>query len=107
MKISCIRSLIGVVSIACLGYVAGTAQAQQTYPSKPIRFVVPYATGGSTTNVARLIGQRLSESMGQPVIIDNVAGANTMIGTEAVAKAPVAMRATLRDSGRLEFWAST
>jgi tripartite-type tricarboxylate transporter receptor subunit TctC len=88
MKISCIRSLIGVVSIACLGYVAGTAQAQQTYPSKPIRFVVPYATGGSTTNVARLIGQRLSESMGQPVIIDNVAGANTMIGTEAVAKAP-------------------
>jgi tripartite-type tricarboxylate transporter receptor subunit TctC len=88
MRISCIKTLACVAASACLGFMAGAAQAQSAYPSKPIRFVVPYATGGSTTNVARLIGQRLSESMGQPVIIDNVPGANTMIGTEVVAKAP-------------------
>jgi tripartite-type tricarboxylate transporter receptor subunit TctC len=88
MRIPRINSLLCIAASAGLSLFAGAVPAQQAYPAKPIRFVVPYATGGSTTNVARLIGQRLSESLGQPVIIDNVPGANTMIGTAIVAKAP-------------------
>ena len=64
------------------------ASAQQVYPSKPIRFVVPYPPGGSTTPVARMIGEKLAEHWGQPVLVDNRPGANTVIGTEAVARSP-------------------
>ena len=88
MRIPRINALLCIAASVGLSLFAGAVPAQQAYPAKPIRFVVPYATGGSTTNVARLIGQRLSESWGQPVIIDNVPGANTMIGTAIVAKAP-------------------
>jgi len=58
------------------------------YPSKPIRFVVPYTAGGTTDLVARTVGQKVSEKLGQPVIIDNRAGAGGNIGMDAVAKAP-------------------
>jgi tripartite-type tricarboxylate transporter receptor subunit TctC len=61
--------------------------AEQNYPSKPIRWVTPYAPGGSTSALSRLIGEKYSEAFGKPVIIDNRPGANTMIGAEAVAKA--------------------
>jgi tripartite-type tricarboxylate transporter receptor subunit TctC len=61
--------------------------AEAAYPTKPIRFVTPYAPGGSTSALSRLVGEKLSESFGRPVIIDNRPGANTMIGAEAVAKA--------------------
>ncbi len=67
---------------------AGSAAAQQTYPGKPIRLVVPYPPGGSTDPVARMVAQRLTERWGQPVIVDNRPGGNTVIGTDAVAKAP-------------------
>jgi tripartite-type tricarboxylate transporter receptor subunit TctC len=66
--------------------VAGCAFAQQDYPNRPIRYIVPYAPGGSTTFTARLVGQRLTEAWGQQVLIDNRSGANTMIGTEAAVK---------------------
>jgi len=59
----------------------------QNYPSKPIRIIVPYPAGGGTDMAARLIGQKLSESAGRPVIVDNRAGANGVIGTEAIARA--------------------
>ena len=59
----------------------------QAYPNKPIRLVVPYPPGGGLTPTARLIGQKLTESWGQQVLVDNRAGGNTVIGTEAVAKA--------------------
>jgi tripartite-type tricarboxylate transporter receptor subunit TctC len=62
------------------------AAAQQDYPNKPIRYITPYAPGGSTSFTARLFGQRLSEAWGQPVIVDNRGGANTMIGTLAAVK---------------------
>jgi tripartite-type tricarboxylate transporter receptor subunit TctC len=67
---------------------AGFASAQPAYPSKPIRILVPFPAGGSTDPVARLIGQKLTEAWGQAVIVDNRPGANTIIGTEALAKAP-------------------
>ena len=60
----------------------------QAYPSKPVRIVVPYPPGGPTDVLARLLGQKLSESWSQSVIPDNRPGANTIIGTEAVVKAP-------------------
>ncbi len=62
--------------------------AQSNYPTKPIRFISPYAAGGSTTAMARVVGQKLTESWGQNVIIDNRPGGNTIIGTETLAKSP-------------------
>ena len=58
------------------------------YPSKPIRFIVPYTPGGTTDLVARTVGQKVSEKLGQPVLIDNRGGAGGNIGMDAVAKAP-------------------
>ena len=60
----------------------------QTYPAKGIRIVVPLAAGGPGDVLARALGQKLSEQVSQPVIIDNRPGANTNLGTEFVAKAP-------------------
>lgn len=57
------------------------------YPSKPIRFVVPYTPGGTTDLVARTVGQKVSEKLGQPVLIDNRGGAGGNIGAKAVAEA--------------------
>ena len=71
-----------------LGLLLAPAFAQaQSYPSGTVRIVVPYAAGGGTDTIARLIGQRLNELWKQPVIIDNRAGANGMLGTDMVAKA--------------------
>ena len=63
------------------------AQAQE-YPSKPLRFVVPYAPGALTDVLARALGDRLSTALKQPVLVENRAGAGTLIGAEMVAKAP-------------------
>ena len=71
--------------LALLCAIAITAHAQ-SYPSKPIRVVVPYAPGGTTDIVGRQVGQRMSELLGQPVIVENRTGANTAIGADAVAK---------------------
>jgi len=59
----------------------------QAYPSKPVRMVVPYSAGGATDTVARAVGNRLSEALGQQVVIDNRGGASGMIGSDIVAKA--------------------
>ena len=67
---------------------ANAALAQPAYPTKPIRFIVPYPPGGSTDPMARFAGQRLSERWSQSIVVDNRPGGNTIIGTEAVAKAP-------------------
>ena len=72
---------------ALLALMAGAAAAQ-AYPSKPIRVIVGFPPGGGTDIVARLIGQKLTESWGQQVIVDNRPGATGMIGAQAIAKAP-------------------
>jgi tripartite-type tricarboxylate transporter receptor subunit TctC len=63
-----------------------TASAQTDYPDKPIRLVVPFPPGSGTDIVGRLIGQRMSANLGQPVIVDNRPGASTIVGTDIVAK---------------------
>jgi tripartite-type tricarboxylate transporter receptor subunit TctC len=63
------------------------AAAQDAYPSRPLRIVVPYAAGGATDFVARTVGERLSKALGQPVVIDNKAGAAGAIGAGEVARA--------------------
>jgi len=69
---------------------AGVAQAQsaQPYPNRPLRFVIPFTPGGSNDIFGRIVGQRLSEAMGQPVLIDNRPGAGGLLGAGIVAKAP-------------------
>src|SRR6188768_3327413 len=59
----------------------------QDYPTKPIRWIIPYPTGGTSDFLARLVGQKLTESWGQPVVIDNRVGANGNIGTGGAARA--------------------
>ena len=79
------RSLLcAAAALLCLA--AGPLAAQEAFPSKPIRFIVPYAAGGTTDLVARTVGARMAQTLGQPVIIENRAGAGGNIGMDAVAK---------------------
>ena len=72
--------------LALAGWCAGAFA--QDWPSKPIRFIAPNLPGGPTDILARMIGQKLAETLGQPVVVENRAGAAGNIGTEAAAKAP-------------------
>jgi tripartite-type tricarboxylate transporter receptor subunit TctC len=84
MRLNLIRA--GVIALATLTATATSAVAQ-TYPSKPVTIIVPFPAGGTLDNLTRSLGQELSQSLKQPVIIDNKPGAGTMIGTELVARA--------------------
>ncbi len=81
----CARLVVATAAIV----VAALAQhaAAQAYPTKPIRIVVPYAAGGITDILARALGQKLGEALGQQVVIDNRPGANSQVGAEMVAHA--------------------
>ena len=74
-------------SVFFLVYVAQSVEAQDRYPAKALRIVVPFAPGGSTDIFARLIGERLGSAVGQSVVIENRPGASGNIGAEAVARA--------------------
>ena len=88
MKISRIRRAALLAALGALLAPAGTALAQTApYPSQPIKFVVPYPAGGATDTLARTIAQKLSEAWGQPVLVENKAGAAGTIGNNFVAKA--------------------
>ena len=82
-----LKVVVHTVAAGVLMAIAGVVAAQQPYPSKPIRLITPFAAGGTTTILARLIGQRFTESWGQQLIVDNRPGGGTMIGTDAAAKA--------------------
>lgn len=75
------------VAFAVLTAVAPMTAGAQDFPSKPVRIIVPYAPGGGTDAVARIVGERMSTQLGQPVVVDNRAGAGGVVGTELAARA--------------------
>lgn len=86
MKLFLSRTLVALtVAGAATGAMAQTAAS---YPSRPIKIVVPFAPGGATDMLARLLGQRLTTAWGQPVIVENKAGAGATVGADMVAKSP-------------------
>ena len=74
-----------ILAVALLATFSGLAAAQ-SYPTKPIRLILPYAPGGSTSIIGRIVGQKLTESWGQQVLVDNRPGGNTIIGSEAMVR---------------------
>jgi tripartite-type tricarboxylate transporter receptor subunit TctC len=82
------RLALAVLRLGLLGALLPDLAAAQAYPVKPIRIVVPWAPGGSTDVLARLIGIKMSENWGQPAVVENKPGASGNIGSELVAKAP-------------------
>lgn len=81
-------SAVRIASACMLACFAGWCSAQSAFPSKPIRFIIPFPPGGGTTIVAHLIGPKLSETWGQPVVVENRPGGNTVIGHEALLRLP-------------------
>lgn len=76
-------------ALACLATVAAMpAWASDAWPTKPIKWVVPYPPGGSTDMLARIVSQKLGERLGQPVVVENKAGAGGNVGTDYVVKQP-------------------
>ena len=82
------RSVVKALAAAALAAQAGLAGAQDAFPSRPLRIVVPYPPGGLTDVLGRAMGERLSKALGQTVVIENKPGAGTLVGAEMVAKAP-------------------
>jgi tripartite-type tricarboxylate transporter receptor subunit TctC len=88
MKLPHRRHVLHLAAGAAALPAASRIARAQAYPSRPVRLIVPLAPGGATDIVARLMGQWLSERLGQPFVIDNRPGGGTNIGTEAVVQAP-------------------
>jgi tripartite-type tricarboxylate transporter receptor subunit TctC len=74
--------------VLLLAALLGTAALAQEYPNRPLRFIVPYPPGALTDVLARVIGERLGTALKQPVVVENRAGAGTLLGADIVAKAP-------------------
>lgn len=87
MRITRLHGSAFIAACLSIGATASLVLAQ-SYPTKPIRFIVPFAPGGGSDTHARIVAQKMTELLGRPVIVDNRAGGGTLIGTEAAAKAP-------------------
>jgi tripartite-type tricarboxylate transporter receptor subunit TctC len=77
-----------VALAAALGFVSANFAAAQTYPSRPVTFVVPFAPGGSTDTVARIVAQAVAPALGQPTVVENRTGGAGVIGWSSVARSP-------------------
>lgn len=86
MMRSALRATAAVAMALCV--LAPIAAGAQAWPTKPVKFIVPYPPGGSTDPMARLIAAKLSDSLGQPFVVENRSGASGTIGTAFVAKSP-------------------
>ncbi|MBW7382502.1 tripartite tricarboxylate transporter substrate binding protein, partial [Escherichia coli] len=82
-----VRSLAIAVALAAGTIGASAAHAADKYPNKPIRVIVPFAPGGSTDIIARLVTQRMSQELGQPMVVENKGGAGGAIGAAEAARA--------------------
>ena len=83
------RTRTGILGLcAALCACAGAATHAQSYPNRPLRFVVPFPASGTNDIIARALGQKLAEDLGQSVVIDNRGGANGIIGMDLTAKSP-------------------
>jgi tripartite-type tricarboxylate transporter receptor subunit TctC len=87
--------------IASMGLAASGVASAQAWPAKPVKIVVPFAPGGTTDVVARMVGQKLGEIWGQSVVVENRAGAGGNVGADAVAKAPADGYTLLMASGSI------
>ena len=76
-----------LVCTGMLAFMSANAHAAENYPNRPVRIIVPFAAGGGGDYIVRAFSDKLSEALKQPVIVDNRGGGNTVIGTEAVARA--------------------
>jgi tripartite-type tricarboxylate transporter receptor subunit TctC len=81
-------SALAALVLGVLGLLSLPAQAQAPYPNKPIKWIVPFAPGGSGDLIARLLAERMSQGLGQAVIIDNRGGNGSVLGTDLAARAP-------------------
>ena len=84
--IRAVRCTVTTLAVGCLLTDSQLAAAQERFPSKPIRLIVPFNAGGAADIVARLVGQSVSEKLGQPVVVENRPGATGAIGSLAVAR---------------------
>ena len=81
------RALLAMVSAACLALGGASAQAQDKYPTKPVKILVPYAPGGATDIVARIIGEQLRIILGQSFVVENKPGAFGILAVEEMSRA--------------------
>ena len=82
------KSIAGTTLLALAAALSHSYSVAQTFPTRPVRIVVPQTPGGASDALARIVGQKLSEKWGQPVVIENRAGAGGNIGMDLVAKSP-------------------
>ena len=81
------RSVFRSLAVLCGAVLCASAALAQSYPNKPIKAIVPFAAGSTTDQIGRAFAQKMSETLGQIIVIENKAGVNGMLGADAVAKA--------------------